>query len=621
MRVMRAPHLYLGLLLMPAITLAAEEEPTELSAVVVTATRTAQTADETLVPVSLVTREDIERLQVRSVPDALRGLPGVTLSNSGGSGKLTSLSLRGTNSSHVLVLVDGVRIGSATAGITPLETLPIEQIDRIEVVRGPRSSLYGSEAIGGVIQIFTRRGGGPLRPRLSAGLGTDHTVNGSLGLAGGGDRGWFDAGISFEDTKGFDACRGEPLVGGCFVIEPDRDGYRNVSASLRAGHRFGLGEVGVHWLRSESEVAFDGAFQNESSGVQQVLGADLQLSPAQHWDLKLSAGRSWDELSAFLDGGFASRFDTTRDIFSWQNDLYLGDVHLTTLGADYVQDRVDGTDEFTVDSRRNWGLFGQYQGDFGAHRVTVSLRYDDNEQFGGHTTGDAAWGYRFENGMRLTAAYGSAFKAPTFNDLYFPFFDFGAGFGYSGNPDLDPETARSLELGLSGALPDGRWSLNLYQTDLEDLISVDASGLLSMPVNLDKARIRGVEAVAGARVLGWNLNAALTLLSPENRSSGANRGNLLVRRPEQSFRLDVDRDFGSYSLGASLVAAGRSYDDIANEVRLDGYGLVDLRAAYRLTESLRLEGRLENLFDEPYETVAYYNQPGRGFYLTLRYEP
>jgi vitamin B12 transporter len=612
---------YLGLLALTTIPLSAVEDPIELSTVVVTATRTAQTADETLAPVSVVTREDIEREQVRSVPDALRGLPGVTFSNSGGPGKLTSVALRGTNTSHVLVLVDGVRIGSATAGITSLETLPIAQIERIEVVRGPRSSLYGSEAIGGVIQIFTRKGGGPLRPRVSVGTGSYDTVNGAIGLAGGGDRGWLDASLSFEDTEGFDACRGEPLVGGCFTIEPDSDGYRNVAGSLRAGYRFGQGDVGVHWLRSESDGEFDGTLQNESSGVQQVLGARASLSPLAQWDLKLSAGRSWDELDAFLDGTFASRFETIRDSLSWQNDLYLGDAHVVTLGTDYLKDSVDGTDEFTVSSRDNWGLFGQYQGDFGAHRVTASLRYDENDQFGGHTTGDAAWGFGFAGGLRLILSYGTAFKAPSFNDLYFPFFDFGFGFGYSGNPDLDPETSESLEVGLSGPLPTGRWSVNLYQTDLDDLIAIDASRMVSMPVNVDEARIRGVEAVADVAVLGWDLSAALTLLDPENRSSGPEEGNLLVRRPEQTFRLALDRDFGRYSLGAGLVGAGRSYDDIANEVRLDGYALVDLRVAYRFTEGLRLEGRLENLFDEHYETVAYYNQPGRGIYLTLRYEP
>jgi vitamin B12 transporter len=610
----------LGLLALPQFVLAAVDEATDLSPVLVTATRTAQTADETLAPVSIVTRADLERRQVRSVPDALRGLPGVTFSNSGGSGKVSSLSLRGTNTSHLLVLVDGVRIGSATAGITSLETLPIEQIERIEVVRGPRSSLYGSEAIGGVIQIFTRKGGGPLRPRFSAGAGRYQTVNGSLGLSGGGDRAWFDATLSFEDTEGFNACRGEPFVGGCFTDEPDKDGYRNASGSLRAGYRFGNGDLGLHWLRSESEVEFDG-FTNESSGVQQVLGAKANFSPLDRWDLKLSAGRSWDELDVLTDGRFGDRFETIRDTASWQNDVYFGEPHLVTLGLDFLKDSVYGTTDYTVDSRENWGLFGQYQGDFGAHRVTASMRYDDNEQFGGHATGDAAWGYGFDNGLRLTASYGTAFKAPSFNDLYYPFLDFGFGFGYSGNPDLDPEKSRSAEIGLSGRIQDATWAVNVYQTDLDDLISIDASGMISTPINVDTARIRGVEAVGSAQVWDWDLKASLTLLDPENRSNSANNGNLLVRRPEQTFQLDLDRELGRMGLGASLFAAGRSYDDLANRVRLDGYVLVDLRAEYRFTDSFRLQGRLENLFDEEYETVAYYNQPGRAFYLTLRYQP
>jgi vitamin B12 transporter len=617
---------YLGLLALPTIALSASEEPTDLSPVIVTATRTAQTADETLAPVSVVTRADIERDQVRSVPDALRGLPGVTLDNQGGPGKQTGLRLRGTESRHVLVLIDGVRIGQATSGVTPLETLPIEQIERIEVVRGPRSSLYGSEAIGGVIQVFTRKGGGPLRPRVSAGAGTYQTVNGAIGLSGGGDRGWLDASVSFEDTEGFNALGGDGFPSSGAPVEPDRDGYRNAAGSLRAGYRFEGAEVGLHWLRSESEVEFDGAFQNESSGVQQVLGARVELRPIEPWDIKISAGRSWDELDSFLDGSFASRFDTTRDTVSLQNDILIGEHHLTTLGVDYLHDRVDSTADYEVDSRDNLGVFGQYQGDFGGHRVAASLRHDDNEQFGGHTTGDAAWGYGFTNGLRLTASYGTAFQAPSFNDLYFP------GFG---DPDLDPETSQSLEVGLSGGLPAGRWSVSLYQTDLRDLIAADNVGGVLRAANVNKARIRGLEAVAGARVFGWELSAALTLLDPENRSSGDNEGNLLARRPEQSFRLDLDRDFGDYNLGLSLYAAGRSFDDQANEIRLDGYAVVDLRAGYRFTDSLRLQGRLENLLDEDYATSSqpvfnpidgsfnnqFYNQPGRGIYLTLRYEP
>ena len=176
-----------------------------------------------------------------------------------------------------------------------------------------------------------------------------------------------------------------------------------------------------------------------------------------------------------------------------------------------------------------------------------------------------------------------------------------------------------LEVGIAGSYGEGTWSLNLYQTDIDDLIAFDAT--VQTPANIDSARIRGMEAVAAGRLGGWVLRANLTLLDPENRSNGPNHGNLLPRRPERTFRLDLDRELGRYRVGGSLFAAGRRYDDLANDIRLDPYALVDLRADYSFSKSLRLQGRIENLFDEEYETAAYYNQPGRSFYLTVRYQP
>jgi vitamin B12 transporter len=603
---------------------AGADDAVELAPIVVTATRTARTADETLAPVTVIDRAAIERMQARSVPDALRGVPGLAVASNGGRGQQTSVFLRGTNSSHVLVLIDGVKVGSPTTGGAPFQDYPIDQVERIEVVRGPRSSLYGSEAIGGVIQIFTRRGGGPLAPRLTVGGGSEGTVNGAFGLSGGGDRGWVDASAGFEATDGFDACRGEPFVGGCFVREPDRDRYRNDAGHLRAGYRFdGGAEVDLHWLRSETDTHFDGipSSGNELGTVQQVAGAALSLFPTPSWKLALSAGRSRDEGEYRYDGVFLNRIDTERDTVSVQSDVFVAEQHGLTLGLDHQQDRVDATEDYTEDSRRNTGAFGQYQGTFGAHDLRASLRHDDNEQFGGHTTGDGAWGYTLANGLRLTASYGTAFKTPTFNDLYYPFVDYGFGFGYSGNPDLEPERSRSVEVGVGGPWRSGSWSLNLYQTDLDDLIAIDTSAPISMPVNVAEARIRGLEAVANARIAAWDLGASLTLLDPENRSDGPSHGNRLPRRPEQTLSLDLDRDLGRYRLGASLLLVGRRFDDLANDVRLDAYTLVDLRAEYRFSDSLTLQGRIENLLDEEYETAAYYNQPGRSFYLTLRYQP
>jgi len=596
--------------LTPVLSFAAES-PATMAPIVVTAGRVAQTADETLAAVTVITRDEIERAQAVSVPDLMRGLPGIALSNNGGPGKSTSLFLRGANSDQVLVLIDGVKVGSPTLGSTAFEHLPLEQIERIEIVRGPRSSLYGSEAIGGVIQIFTRRGGGELTPSFSLGGGSYHTYQGSAAISGGGSDGWFSASLSGEDSEGFNSCNGEPGVAGCFTHEPDQDGYRNLSGNLRAGYRFGNGaEVDLHWLRSEADTEYDGSFQNESETMQQLLSAGLRFMPSDIWDLSLKAGRSWDDSDNFKDGLFSSRFETERDSLSWQNDLALTPDHRLTLGLDYLEDRVDGTTDYAVTSRDNVGLFGQYLGQIGRHELQASLRGDDNEQFGSHTTGSLAWGYRFNSGRQISASYGTAFKAPSFNELYFP------GFG---NPDLGPEESRSLEIGLNDLTSWGSWSLNLFQTDIDELIAFDADTYA--PANIGSARIRGLETVLTARLGAWDLSGNITLLDPVNRGDGPNRGNLLPRRAEQSLRLDLDRNFGRYGLGATLVGVGKRYDDLANSRELDAYMTLDLRGEYRFAQAWKLQARVENLFDKEYETASYYNQPGINFFLTLRYQP
>lgn len=259
-----------------AAVYAAENRPTDrsqtdgaLAPVVVTASRIAETADQALASVTVITREDLERGQVPSVEDALRTVAGITVSRNGGRGKNASVFLRGAESDQVLVLIDGIKVGSATVGQTAFQDIPIEQVERIEIVRGPRSSLYGSEAIGGVIQIFTRRGGGTLRPYASLGTGSHSTATVLAGVQGGGERSWYNLSFSNLDTQGFNACSPPNAFSGCFALEPDRDAYRNRSYSLRAGHRFQNGmEVDVHALRAEGENEFDGTFVNESKTVQ-----------------------------------------------------------------------------------------------------------------------------------------------------------------------------------------------------------------------------------------------------------------------------------------------------------------------------------------------------------------
>ncbi|MBK5931316.1 TonB-dependent vitamin B12 receptor [Halochromatium salexigens] len=604
-------------LLWAAPVLAQVDDPTTLDPIVVTATRTAQTADETLASVSVIDRAEIDRRQSKTMSDLLRGLPGVALSSNGGLGASSSLFLRGTNSGHTLVLIDGIKVGSATTGTAPWENIPVDQIERVEVVRGPRSSLYGSEAVGGVIQIFTRRERiEPLTPRLSLGAGSRNRVRASGGLSVGNADGWLDASLGFEQSAGFDACRGEPFVGGCFVDEPDDDGYTNQHGALSAGWRFSdrLSLEG-DFMRSEGDVDFDGsAFAgNRNKTVLQVARLRARAQPLQPWISTVEVGRSWDQSRVFFEDAFKDRFDTRRDHLGWQNDIQFGAGQQVTLGIDHRRDEITTKTAYEDDARDNTGYYGQYLGRFGNADLQLSLRQDEDSQFGGHGTGNAALGYGFANGLRLTASVGTAFKAPTFNELYYP------GFG---NPDLDPEQSRSAEVGISGAHRWGRWSANLYQTDIDDLIATtQVTPTLYLPENVDRSRIRGLELWTSATLGGWIMDANLTLLDPRNESSGPDKGNLLPRRPQQTFQLDADRQFGRIGVGGTLFVSGRRFDEAANQTRLDGFSLVDLRADYAFSDALRLQARVENLFDEQYETAAYFNQPGRTLMFTLLYQP
>ncbi|KZC18828.1 MULTISPECIES: TonB-dependent vitamin B12 receptor [Rhodanobacter] len=586
-----------------------------LAPVIVTATRTAITADEALSSVTVITRADIERLQPLSVPDLLAGLPGLSFANSGGYGQQTSLFLRGTNSTHTLLLVDGVRVASVSAGLAAFEQIPVEQIERIEVVRGPRSSLYGADAIGGVIQIFTRRGtpGGGLQPSFSVTTGSNRLLRGQAGLSGGDGHAWYNLGVGAQYTRGINACRigAAEAFAGCFTDEPDRDAFRNKNLSASGGYRWDNGaELTGTWLRSLGEIHFDGSYQNRSRTLQQVAGSSFSFNPLPAWKTTLSVGQNLDRYDNYENRDFVGYIYSRRNQAAWQNDLSMADNQLLTLGVDWQGEHIDSDTGFLASRRNNTGGYVQYQGTFGRHQVQLSARRDHNGQFGDHNTGAAAWGYHFDHGLRLSASYGSAFHAPTFNDLYYPY--------GSGNPQLKPEQSRSAELGLSQQQDAWNWALNAYQTRIDQLIALDAN---YFPSNISKARIRGVEGQLGATLAGWQLQGYLTWLQPRNDDGGANDGKWLPRRPGRTARLDLDRRYGAFGVGASVNAAGRSYDDAANRHPLGGYATTDLRASWHFAPDWQLEARLANVFDRHYETVWYFNQAGRGAFLTLRYSP
>lgn len=583
-------------------------------AVVVTATRIEQPVRDVIGAVSVITRRDIERRGSHSVQDLLRGETGLTVTNTGGLGKLSNVFLRGADAEQVLVLVDGVRVGSATSGTTPFEYIPVDQIERIEIIRGPRSSLYGSDAIGGVIQIFTKRGNGL---SFNVGAGSNETSTASASFGASSEHSWFSLAGNRIQTEGYNSCAGAPFPpgGGCFTHEPDRDGYENTSGTFRAGRRWDRAEVEATALYASGTTEYDGTFANETDFIERVVTLRGRVKPVESWSISVLAGRSEDDQDNILDDPaagdelVASRFETERRNVSVQSDVSLSAAQSLTIGVDYVDDRIDGTTEYDAHSRDNIGTFAQYQTVLGAHRLLASARYDDNEQFGTYKTGSLGWKWMLNERWSVSAAWGTAFGAPTFNDLYFP--------GFS-NPDLDPESSTSYEVGLRWTRGPVSLAFTAYERRVDDLIVYDAS--IFAPNNLNSARIRGVEADLDAVLGAWTISLGYSGLDPRNRTHGPDFDNLLPRRPRHSGHFELGRAFGPIDARVRVTAEGSRYDDVANTNRLGSYAIVDLVLDYELSSAWSLQGKIGNALDRDYRTVRLYNQDDRTFFVALRYQ-
>lgn len=626
LRVLLTRSLFLSSCLAATATYAAER----LDPIVVTATRAPQTIDQTLSSVTIIEREEIERLQPQQFTDLLRGRAGIGLADTGPFGKTSSVFTRGSNANHTLLLVDGVRMGSATTGAPAWQYLPPSEIERVEIVRGPRTSIYGSDAIGGVIQVFTREGReGPPRVNAFVGGGSFNTRELGAGVAGGTADTRYSLSASHFDTDGIDVLTG--------VGDDDPDGYDNTSVSGKVRHRLQNGiEVFGSLLYSEGRTEFDAdefifdpdtfelvdvrAYSPAYSDYRQsAVRVGLRRAVTANWDTQLALSQSRDELFTFEGGTVAdreSRFDTRRDMAEWQNTIGLHRGWLLLAGIDAYEDRLSSTESFAEDSRYNIGVYSVIEGQLGGHDLTASLRRDDNEQFGGKTTGQLGWGLPVSDNTRVRGSVGTAFNAPSFNDLYFPGSEF-----FKGNPDLDPEESRTVEFGARYASGPIFIDAAVFHTRIDDLIAnvTDDQGRFS-PRNVDEARIRGLEVEAGYHTSDWITRTAITVLDTEDRDTG----NELRRRPPASARLDIDRRIGNFSVGGSLVGQARSFEDSDNTDRLSGFATFDLRTSYAIDREWTVSASAQNLFDRDYVVSRQfgtdYNQPGRGVFVNLTYQ-
>jgi vitamin B12 transporter len=585
----------------------AQETPQNLPDLVVTATRT-ETAKNQLAAASTVyTRKDIERLQAKTIPELLSGTPGIDMVQSGGYGKDTNVYIRGTNSDHVLVLIDGIKVGSVTSGTTPFQFIPIDQVERVEIIRGPQSSLYGSEAIGGVIQIFTRKGGQEEKPSvtLDAGGGSYDTYRASGTVSGKWKNSWYTLGSSQFGSQGFNTR--QPVRG---LDQPDKDGYLNTALNARLGHRFdNTAEVEASFMRAEGKTEYDGT-PNKTEFINQVVGTSASMNIVDNWRSILRLGQSLDENDSFApNGAFVSQFNSTRWNVSWLNEVALSDNHQLVIGSDYRLDQVDGSTAYTENSRYDAGIFTELHSRIlDDHFINASIRGDKNEAFGEQVTGNLGWRYNSSYGISPFASFGNAFKAPTFNQLYFP------GFG---NPSLKAEQSTSFEAGLAGDHDWMQWEIRGYHTNIDNLIVTVSNPTTSLfsAENVGKAQIDGIEAEIGTQLMGWNNKLSMNLLSPKNRVTNAR----LPRRAEKTLSYDLSRSFGQFDLGANVLAQSDRFDDALNRTKVAGYVTIDLRTAYHLNKNWMLSAKLNNLLDKQYQTINTYNTADRNFFLSIHY--
>ncbi len=607
-----------------AVTVQAADE----DAVVVTATRTPERASALTSDVSVITREQIERAPQSSLGELLQAQPGLQISTNGGIGTPTSVSIRGGTSQQTLVLIDGERLSSSTVGTTALENIPLNQIERIEILRGPASSLYGADAVAGVIQIFTRKGEGAPNVSMEAGVGSYRTAVGSLNYGGKTGDTRFNVNLGYTDSGSFSATKP-----GMYGYNPDRDPYLNRNLSAQIAQHFNAdNELGARLFYSDGTTHFDAAncdptftvctnnfdnFQKQTLSSTSIYSRNRFTSS---WTSELRLGRSEDNsTSYYLDpvagSIYGQGFRTIQDQYMWQNDIALSSGKLM-LAAERRVEMVDSnTVAYTVGERSTNALVGGYQVWLGAHTLQLSARRDDNSQFGSHNTGSLGYGYQFTPAWRATASTGTAFRAPTFNDLYWPV-DFSSF--YVGNPNLRPERARNREVGLVYETTAQRVSVSVYDNRVSDLISfgnAPAPAFFVTTINVGPAILTGSTASYEGRFGSWKLRASYDVLSAKDADSG----NYLIRRAKDSGNVELRYGAGRWDSGAQLVASGPRWVDTANTQQTGGFGLVNVDTRYALVRDWSLIARVNNLFDKKYELVQGFNTPGASLFVGVRY--
>lgn len=600
-----------------ALVSLAHAEITELPAVVVTATRIPEIATS-LPNVSVITREDIARRQSFSLDEILQQEAGINIPSSGGPLTSTGIFLRGAASKQVLILVDGVRVNDANQGAFDISLLRPDDIERIEIVRGPYSSQYGSDAIGGVIQIFTRKSS---KAEVSVRAGSFGTQEYNAGASIGDNKNGLSARAGYLDTDGFSATNNH-----AYGYNPDRDGGLARSAQLSGQTQFTeslAASFNSTW--KDSLVEFDNGLSNQELGT---ASTELKHHITKAWTQRLQL--SWLRNNLDTDNRFDpdpfsryySNFFTQRDTASWLHDIQWAANWNLVAGVDFSDEQAESRDLLANSilfdkSLQNTGIFLTQYGEVGIFSGSASIRQDDHDTFGHHTTGSVTLAAQIIPSIKIYGAYGSAFRAPSANDLYYPgspnfCFPFTPGVScYSGNPNLQPEKSKQAEIGTEYRSGEQHIRISAYRNIVEDLIATDPTPP-NNNVNIAKARLQGIEIEMGGRLAEWNYNFNIGSQSAEDGF-----GNDLVRRPQGSFNAALGYAINDrINAGTELRARSSSKD--GGQV-LGGYTVFNLYAGWDITPSLNLGARLENVGDKQYQEVLGYNTVPRSGYLTATY--
>ena len=590
---------------------------------VVTANRVEQPIGSVLAPVMVIERAEIEARQVQSLPDLLKTLPGVQIVTQGGRGHQSSLFIRGTNSNHSLVLVNGRPIAAMVTGTPDLSQIPLGNVERIEYIRGPRAAVYGSDAIGGVINLITKTSAKEgSETHLKGGVGSHGYGQGQLRTVQAlGQQTDMNMMVGYERTDGFDVVAA--------AQQPDRDGFDSLNGQLGLNHAFNDA-----WSLELNAQGYD----NQTELDDPYLAADQSRVQAFQYDgglkyqnatliSRLEASYGENKLKSWLESqgeSNAQPLHTSLTRLSWINSWSGIEGLNLTGGADWQQEQLksDSRGEdwssgapvvtgFDAPDRDNTGLFvvGSYR--WQPFLFELAGRTDDSEQYGRHNTWSAATGLDIDDNHNVRLSYGTGFKAPTFIDLYYP--------GY-GNPDLKPEESENLELGLSGRYTGWDWSLNLYHNEILNLISCQSASSICQPNNTD-AEIRGLEVALGLETGLLHHDLSFDYTKTEDKNDGNQQ---LLRRAKQKASWLTQVQLGALDLSTELLYVGKRDDKDFNSfpaqrVELGSYTLVNLGASYEATPQLTLGGRIDNLFDRDYAPAYGYASPGTEFKLTADY--